>query len=225
MGGGGVREDILAARAQWHKYMEEAPGYPEGMFAGKGIVILGGGLTYMVPAWVNVHMLRRTGSNPPPSICPHTCSLCTFLFPPLLLFLVDSITSLCACNHVLVHACMRACVSIFPLCTCVHTFLRCCETGVCTCAGRALCCERRGKSFSFAAPFIVRTWLNPPLLFRVEEMVVTGVVTLAWLSPAYVGWLPSHMRSCMRANGLTVISSARWWCTKRQRLWMAAWRC
>lgn len=62
----GGREDILAARAQWQKYMEEAPGYPEGMFAGKGIVILGGGLTYMVPAWVNVHMLRRTGSIPDP---------------------------------------------------------------------------------------------------------------------------------------------------------------
>eukprot|EP00884_Botryococcus_braunii_P021243 jgi/Botrbrau1/7802/Bobra.0159s0230.1 len=58
-------EDILAARGQWERYMEEAPIYPSAMFAGKGIVILGGGLTYMVPAWVNVHMLRRTGCQLP----------------------------------------------------------------------------------------------------------------------------------------------------------------
>lgn len=41
--------------------MSSAPAYPADMFEGRGIVILAGGLTYLVPAWVNIQMLRRTG--------------------------------------------------------------------------------------------------------------------------------------------------------------------
>jgi hypothetical protein len=33
------------------------------MFEGRGVVILAGRLQYMVPAWINVHMLRRTGDR------------------------------------------------------------------------------------------------------------------------------------------------------------------
>ena len=59
------RRDILRARQQWRAFLEAAPSYPaEKMFTGQGVCILGGGNKYMVPAWVNVHMLRATGANP-----------------------------------------------------------------------------------------------------------------------------------------------------------------
>ena len=51
----------MRAQTQWQTFLRESPAYPGEGFAGRGIVILAGGLTYMVPAWVNVHMLRRTG--------------------------------------------------------------------------------------------------------------------------------------------------------------------
>lgn len=54
-------EDVRSAQAQWQHFMLEAPEYPRGFFSGKGIAILGGGPQYMVPAWVNVHMLRAAG--------------------------------------------------------------------------------------------------------------------------------------------------------------------
>ena len=56
------REDIMRAQTQWRTFLRESPAYPAEGFAGRGIVILAGGLTYMVPAWVNIHMLRRTGA-------------------------------------------------------------------------------------------------------------------------------------------------------------------
>ena len=51
----------MRAQTQWRTFLRESPAYPTEGFAGRGIVILAGGLTYMVPAWVNIHMLRRTG--------------------------------------------------------------------------------------------------------------------------------------------------------------------
>ena len=54
---------MLAIREQWQSFMSKSPEMPADMFHGKGIVILAGGLTYMVPAWVNIHMLRRTGER------------------------------------------------------------------------------------------------------------------------------------------------------------------
>ena len=57
----GCSEIVHAARAQWQHFMTEAPDYPRNFFKGRGIAILGGGPQYMVPAWVNVHMLRATG--------------------------------------------------------------------------------------------------------------------------------------------------------------------
>ncbi len=34
-----------------------------GVFHGRGVVMVGGGLRYLVPAWVNLHVLRRTGGS------------------------------------------------------------------------------------------------------------------------------------------------------------------
>lgn len=51
----------MRAQTQWRTFLRESPAYPPDAFEGRGIVILAGGLTYMVPAWVNIHMLRRTG--------------------------------------------------------------------------------------------------------------------------------------------------------------------
>ena len=51
----------MRAQTQWRTFLRESPAYPTEGFAGRGIAILAGGLTYMVPAWVNIHMLRRAG--------------------------------------------------------------------------------------------------------------------------------------------------------------------
>ena len=64
------RRDIDRAKQQWQTFMAAAPPYPEGVFRGRGIAILAGGGQYMVPAWVNIHMLRRTGRCD----CPPTAS-------------------------------------------------------------------------------------------------------------------------------------------------------
>lgn len=61
----GVRlpaRDVADAAAALTAFREAAPPYPgPPTFAGRGVVILGGGLTYTVPAWVALHMLRRAG--------------------------------------------------------------------------------------------------------------------------------------------------------------------
>ena len=51
------------AHGQWQRFLLEAPEYPHGVFHGKGIVILAGGPQYLVPAWVNVRMLRMAGKQ------------------------------------------------------------------------------------------------------------------------------------------------------------------
>lgn len=57
------RAGITAAQAQLDIFQQQAPTYPKTLFQGRGIVIMAGGLTYFVPAWINVHMLRKTGTN------------------------------------------------------------------------------------------------------------------------------------------------------------------
>lgn len=64
----------MRAQTQWRTFLRESPAYPTEGFAGRGITILAGGLTYMVPAWVNIHMLRRTGQF---LIC-FSCALHTY---------------------------------------------------------------------------------------------------------------------------------------------------
>lgn len=60
----------MRAQTQWRTFLRESPAYPTEGFTGRGIAIMAGGLTYMVPAWVNIHMLRRTGEflNLPPAL-------------------------------------------------------------------------------------------------------------------------------------------------------------
>lgn len=51
------------AQQQWRAFMVEAPPYPENDVGGRGVVILSGTLPYMVPSWVNIHVLRLTGAH------------------------------------------------------------------------------------------------------------------------------------------------------------------
>lgn len=55
------RDGIKRAQAQLQAFQQKAPAYNSSLFQGKGIVIMAGGLTYFVPAWINVHMLRKAG--------------------------------------------------------------------------------------------------------------------------------------------------------------------
>ena len=58
------QESVSKAQRQWRGFLERAPPYPSTMH-GRGIVICGGGLKYIVPAWVNVQMIRRSGCTLP----------------------------------------------------------------------------------------------------------------------------------------------------------------
>lgn len=77
----------MRAQTQWRTFLRESPAYPPKAFEGQGVVILAGGLTYMVPAWVNIHMLRRTGAILDYVVCalgqhPHAAQkrACTITF-------------------------------------------------------------------------------------------------------------------------------------------------
>ncbi|DBA65601.1 TPA: hypothetical protein ACH3X2_002666 [Trebouxia sp. C0005] len=59
------RAAVKRAQAQLGTFQQGAPAYPKTLFRGKGIVIMAGGLTYFVPAWINIHMLRKTGCTLP----------------------------------------------------------------------------------------------------------------------------------------------------------------
>ena len=54
---------IKRAQAQLETFQQNAPAYNSSLFQGKGIVIMAGGLTYFVPAWINIHMLRKAGMH------------------------------------------------------------------------------------------------------------------------------------------------------------------
>ena len=57
------RAAIKRAQAQLETFEQNAPAYNSSLFQGKGIVIMAGGLTYFVPAWINIHMLRKAGMH------------------------------------------------------------------------------------------------------------------------------------------------------------------
>ncbi|KAL3132425.1 hypothetical protein ABBQ32_008983 [Trebouxia sp. C0010 RCD-2024] len=59
------RAEIKRAQAQLQTFEQKAPAYKTNLFQGRGIVIMAGGLTYFVPAWINVHMLRKAGCTLP----------------------------------------------------------------------------------------------------------------------------------------------------------------
>ena len=54
--------DVARARSQWRRFAAAAPrAPPPALFAGRGVVIVSGGLKYAVPAWVALSALRRAG--------------------------------------------------------------------------------------------------------------------------------------------------------------------
>ena len=50
------------ARRSWQDFLDRAPAWPDGAFRGQGVVTLAGGNTFLVPAWVMIHTLRRSGT-------------------------------------------------------------------------------------------------------------------------------------------------------------------
>lgn len=70
------RTAIKSAQAQLDVFQQQAPAYPGALFQGKGIVIMAGGLTYFVPAWINIHMLRKTGAPGQLSISDVSLTYC-----------------------------------------------------------------------------------------------------------------------------------------------------
>ena len=57
--------DVAVIKEQVSAYRDQVPTYPAHLYKGRGIVIVGGGLKYMVSAWINVHLLRRAGCTLP----------------------------------------------------------------------------------------------------------------------------------------------------------------
>lgn len=56
---------VSRARAALDGFLSAVPSYPSAAFKGRGIVFVGGGLRYLVPAWIGVHMLRAAGCTLP----------------------------------------------------------------------------------------------------------------------------------------------------------------
>jgi len=52
---------VSFVRAQLAAFTAAAPTYPADTFAGRGIVTVGGGMRYIIPAWMMVHQLRHLG--------------------------------------------------------------------------------------------------------------------------------------------------------------------
>ena len=57
--------DVATARKQWTGFVAHMPPYPKGVFQGRGIVLTGGGVRYMVPLLVSIRVLRSTGCDLP----------------------------------------------------------------------------------------------------------------------------------------------------------------
>ena len=53
--------DVATARRQWVNFVAHMPPYPAAVFHGRGIVLTGGGMRYMVPLLVSIKVLRATG--------------------------------------------------------------------------------------------------------------------------------------------------------------------
>ncbi|GBF93077.1 hypothetical protein Rsub_05688 [Raphidocelis subcapitata] len=59
------RSTVQSVRSQLNGLLAAIPGYPHGTFSGRGIVTVGGGMRYIVPAWMMVHQLRHLGCRLP----------------------------------------------------------------------------------------------------------------------------------------------------------------
>jgi hypothetical protein len=53
---------VAFVRARRVAFSAAVPAYPADAFAGRGIVTVGGGMRYIVPAWIMVHQLRHAGA-------------------------------------------------------------------------------------------------------------------------------------------------------------------
>lgn len=58
-----LRGQVADARRQWQAFLSAAPGYPPTLFRQRGIAIVSGLMPHIVPTWVTLHMLRRTGDS------------------------------------------------------------------------------------------------------------------------------------------------------------------
>ncbi|KIZ05690.1 hypothetical protein MNEG_2267 [Monoraphidium neglectum] len=59
------RSTVEYVRSQLAAYSAAMPTYPRGAFSGAGVVTVGGGMRYIIPAWIMVHQLRHTGCKLP----------------------------------------------------------------------------------------------------------------------------------------------------------------
>lgn len=60
-----MNEDAARHRALAREAIAQAAPFPEGRFAGRGVVMCGGGRKYFPPAWVGIRMLRHVGCTLP----------------------------------------------------------------------------------------------------------------------------------------------------------------
>ena len=45
--------------------LADVPPYPPAAFSGRGVVMVGGGLHYLIPAWASLSVLRKSGEGLP----------------------------------------------------------------------------------------------------------------------------------------------------------------
>ncbi|KAI8468938.1 MAG: mannosyltransferase putative-domain-containing protein [Monoraphidium minutum] len=56
---------VSFVRSRLNGFMAEMPPYPAAAFSGRGLVTVGGGMRYIIPAWIMVHQLRHKGCSLP----------------------------------------------------------------------------------------------------------------------------------------------------------------
>jgi hypothetical protein len=54
---------VEALKAAFARLSRGMPAYPDAAFSGRGVVMVGGGLHYLGPLWVSLHVLRRSGGS------------------------------------------------------------------------------------------------------------------------------------------------------------------
>ena len=56
---------IASVRAAWHAFLDQHGDLPASAFEGRGVVLIGGKLQYLVPSLIALRALRRTGCTLP----------------------------------------------------------------------------------------------------------------------------------------------------------------
>jgi hypothetical protein len=52
---------VSYVRSRLTSFQAAMPTYPAAAFGGRGLVTVGGGMRYIIPAWIMVHQLRHLG--------------------------------------------------------------------------------------------------------------------------------------------------------------------